>query len=59
MRYVLSVTVEVERNEGKFATRDEIGEQIAEAITDADPGELYGENGGQYTVTTWEVTGEP
>jgi hypothetical protein len=57
MRYVFSVTVEVERSEGKFATRDEIGEQIAEAITEADPGNLTGENGGEYNVTVWEVTG--
>jgi hypothetical protein len=59
MRYVFLVTVEVERSEGKFATRDEIGEQIAEALTDADPGDLTGENGGAYTVTMWEVATEP
>lgn len=55
MRYTFIVNVEVERAEGKFATRDEIGELITESLESADPAELQGENGGNYVVTTWEV----
>jgi hypothetical protein len=56
MRYNFTVNVEVERAEGKFATRDEIGELIRQSLDEADPGEMQGENGGNYVVTTWDVT---
>lgn len=55
MHFTYVVEVEVERTEGKFATRDELGEQILEALSGADPGQLEGENEGQYEVTDWEV----
>jgi hypothetical protein len=53
--FIFTVTVEVERSEGKFATRDELQEQIMEALTSADPGQIDGENGGIYTTVNWEV----
>lgn len=56
MRFVYQVEVEVERIEGKFASRDEIGEQILDALATADPGSIEGENGGSYESTTWEVS---
>lgn len=49
------VTVEVSRSEGKFASRDELGEQIKEAIEQSDPSQLTGDNEGQYNVDTWSV----
>jgi hypothetical protein len=55
MRFTFTVEVEVQRNEGKFATRDELAEQLREAIEGADPGSLEGENGGQYETTDWSV----
>ena len=55
MRYNFTADVEVERAEGKFATREEIGELIRVALEGADPGELQGENGGNYVVTSWEI----
>lgn len=55
MRFTLIVDVEIEHEAGKFATRDEIGEQLEQAVADAEPGELEGDEGGQYVVTTWEV----
>jgi hypothetical protein len=57
VRFTYTVSVEVSRIEGKFASRDELGEQIAEAIESADPGSLSGDNGGEYEVVSWEVTG--
>jgi hypothetical protein len=54
--FIFTVTVEVEREEGKFATRDELQEQIMEALEGADPNQLDGENGGVYAVTNWEVS---
>lgn len=59
MRFVYTITVEVERTEGKFASRDEIGEAIEDAISSADIGSFEGENGGQYDVTDWTVEAAP
>lgn len=55
MRFEYTVTVEVQRTEGKFASRDELDEQIREALASADPGQVDGENGGVYEVVEWEV----
>jgi hypothetical protein len=55
MQFSFTVNVETERTEGKFASKDELADQIQEAIESADPGELEGENGGTYEVTSWEV----
>jgi hypothetical protein len=53
--FTFKVTVEVERVEGKFASRDEIMEQLADALESADPGAVSGDNGGEYEVTSWAV----
>lgn len=55
MRYVFTVAVEVERTEGKFASREELGAQLVEALESADPGQVDGDNGGTYEVTSWDV----
>lgn len=55
MRFEFVVLVEVERSEGKFASRDELAEQIQEALDSADPGTLEGENGGVYDVQDWSI----
>lgn len=55
MQFSVTINVEMQRTEGKFASRDELLEQIVEAIESADPGEVEGENGGTYEVVTWEV----
>lgn len=54
--FTFTVTVEVERREGKFAARDEIVEQLRDAIESADPGEVEGDNGGVYEVVSFEVS---
>lgn len=56
VRFVFQVAVEIERTEGKFATRDEISSEIVEALEGADIGTFVGENDGQYEVTDWSVT---
>lgn len=53
--FTFTVTAVVERSEGKFASRDELADQIRESIESADPGSLYGDNGSQYDVTEWTV----
>ena len=55
MRFRFVVEVEVNRTEGKFATREELADQLREAIESADPGQLEGENGGQYDVESFDV----
>ena len=57
--FVFTVTVEVEREEGKFASRDELADQIREAIEGADPGTVEGENGGSYSIVNWTVEDAP
>lgn len=54
-RFTYTVTVEVERTEGKFASRDELSEQIMDELEGCDPGTVEGDNGGQYDVTEWTV----
>ena len=56
MKFLFEIEVEVERDEGKFASRDELSAQIQEAIEGADPGSLEGDNGGQYSTTSWGVS---
>lgn len=56
MRFVFEVEVEVERDEGLFASREEIGEAIEEELRIADPGIFEGEEGGQYSTVAWEVS---
>ena len=56
MRFKFEVVVEVTRSEGKFATREEIADQIQAALESADPGSYEGDNGGQYETGDWSVT---
>lgn len=55
MHFTFTVEVDVERSEGKFASREDIGDQIQQEIESADPGTITGENDGTYDVTSWEV----
>lgn len=59
MRFTFTVEVEVERTQGKFSTREDLGGQIIEAIESANPDTLYGENDGEYEVTDWTVEEQP
>jgi len=59
MKFVFTVEVEVERVQGKFAGRDEISEQLLEAVEGADPGSVDGvgvDGDSEYEVTSWEVS---
>jgi hypothetical protein len=55
MRFEFKVIVEVERDEGLFASREDLGEQLRDEIEAADPGSLEGENGGQYSTTSFDI----
>lgn len=58
-KYVFLVEVEVERDSGKFAGRDEISEKIAEALADAaesaDLSGLGADSSSEYSVTQTDV----
>lgn len=56
MQFQFTITVEVQREEGKFASRDDLEGQLREAIESADPGSIEGENGGSYSVIQWDVS---
>jgi hypothetical protein len=56
-RLTYLVEVELTKTEGKFAPRDEIAEQVLEALEGADPGSVTaGFEGSEYEVTSWDVT---
>lgn len=57
MRYEFKVLVEVERESGKFVSREEIGDQIRESLENADAGTFYGGADGDsaYNVIDWSV----
>jgi|GEM_PF-4973209 len=55
MKFQIRVGVEVEHVEGKFASREEIFEQLRDEIQSADPGTVECDGGGCYDVVTFEV----
>lgn len=58
MRFSYVVEVEVDRVEGKFASREEVAEQIQEALDNADPGSIDGigsDGTSSYEVQSWDV----
>ena len=57
-KFTFTVNVEVTRESGKFATRDEMADQIRDALEGSDPGYLSGigyDGDSEYTVDAWEV----
>ncbi len=58
-RFTFTVHVELERDEGKFASRAEMADAIREWLEGADEGAVYGigADGGEstYNTTSWEV----
>lgn len=56
MKFLITLEVEVSREQGKFASRDEIEEKITEAINDANPSTLDTDNEATYTIDSWEIT---
>lgn len=62
MRFDFLVSVEVERVEGKFASRDEVAEELVSALTDADPSSIDGigaDGTSSYEVSSWDVEEQP
>lgn len=56
------IEVEVERVEGKFASRDEVAEQITDALEGADPSSIDGigsDGTSSYEVSSWDVQEQP
>jgi hypothetical protein len=52
--FKFTVEVTLEREQGKFVSRDEMAAQLAEAIEQADPGTVDVDNS-TYNVTDWVV----
>lgn len=55
MEFSFIVNASVERDEGKFESRETIEGELIEALEGADPGSIAGENGGTYSVQEWAV----
>jgi hypothetical protein len=59
MKFTFTVEVEVQRESGKFAARDEIEEQLREEIEGANPGSVDGvgaDGDTTYEVIEWSVS---
>lgn len=52
-RYVIDI--EMERERGKFAPREELAEEIQRSLDEANFNDLDCANEGHYNVTSWEV----
>lgn len=53
-----TVTVELNRESGKFASREELAEQLTEALESANPGSVDGvgaDSDSTYAVDDWSV----
>jgi hypothetical protein len=58
VRLEYRVTVEIERLQGKFASKDEITEAILEEIRGANPDSIDGlgaDGTSEYEITDWDV----
>lgn len=56
--FTFTVHVELERESGKFATREEMAEQLLDWLENADQGTLDGigaDGDSTYETTNWEV----
>lgn len=53
MTIKILLTVEVERTQGKFESKEGLAEKIIEELSD--PGTITGDNEGEYEVTSWEA----
>lgn len=51
----ITVRIELQHSEGKFASREELAEQIIQVIEAADEGFYYGENEGSYETAGWSA----
>lgn len=57
-KFTFMVTVEIEREAGKFASRDEMAEAVVEWLENADEGSIYGigvDGDSTYNTISWEV----
>ena len=57
-RFKFTVEVEVERESGKFASRDEMTEELISCLEGANEGSISGigaDGDSEYTVTSWTV----
>lgn len=57
-RFTFTVSVELSRESGKFAGRDEMAEALRDAIESADPGSVDGigaDGDSTYNVDDWTV----
>ena len=55
MYFQFEVSVEIERSEGKFISREEASKQIMKALDSGNPDQIDGDDGGVYEVVNFEV----
>ena len=53
-RFKFVVEVELERSEGRFVSRDDMAQELLDAIESADPGSVDVDES-SYEVTDWSV----
>jgi hypothetical protein len=55
MRFVFTVEVELDRDAGPFASKDELADELIEAIEGADPSQVDIDES-SYSVSDWSVS---
>jgi hypothetical protein len=53
--FSFTVNVTAEKTSGKFTSKDELADEIRDAIEQADPGSIDPTGEGEYEITEWEV----
>lgn len=55
MKFKFMVEVEIQHISGKFASKDELAEAIADSLLNADEGLWYGSDDGEYETVDFTV----
>lgn len=55
-QFTFLVHVQLDRTQGKFASREDMAAEIQQELETADPGSIYAGEDGEYEVTNWEVS---
>lgn len=53
---ILTVRAELSKVSGKFTSKDELADELIQAVESADPGSLDPTGEGEYEVTDWSVS---
>lgn len=59
MRFKFTVEIEVNRTTGKFPSRDDVAQELQDALDNANPGDLQVGDDSELEVSDWSVEEQP